>query len=347
MSQNAKDAPPQAVVMQMVMGAWLSQTISAITRLNVPDILQKHGPLTAGELVDGHRVRADVGFLQRALRACAGSGLFTEDARGRFGPTKLSDALTKDSPVSVKKMAEMFGGTWWTIWGGLLDALRTGSPQAKARLGKEYWDYLRDHPQEMEDFAEAMKSNSVNSLRGVLEHCDFGSIRSVVDVGGGLGHLAIALLKRHADLEATVLDMEELVPKAQEIASKECPELLPRLSFVGGDMFEDVPPADAYVLKHIIHDWDDALCVRLLSHCRRRMRGDGRVFCVDAVLPSLGDTTCGPAKLLDMNMLVFIPGRERTLEEWNALYQQADLRIVTTTRINDNFGTSIIEGVKR
>lgn len=344
MTSAAKDTPPQGVVMQMVMGAWLSRTISAVTRLDVPDILQKHGPLTAQQLTDQHGVRASVGFLHRALRACASAGLFTEDAAGRFGPTKFSETLTTDSPVSVKKMTELFGGSMWTIWGGLTDALRAGSSQTKARLGMEFWEYLEHNPQEMDDFAAAMKSNSLSSMKGVLDHCDFSPFATVVDVAGGLGHLAIALLKRYPKLRATVLDLSELVPKAKSIAAKESPELLPRLTFLGGDMFEDVPPAETYVMKHIIHDWDDARCVRLLSHCRKRMQGDGRVFCIDAVLPSMGDTSCVPAKLLDMNMLVCLPGKERTLDEWTALYEQAGLRIASTKRLNDNFGTSIVEG---
>jgi hypothetical protein len=116
-------APPQGVVMQMVMGAWVSKVISDVTRLGVPDIVQQFGPLTAAEMVEVHQIDARPEFLERALRACASLGVFTEDAAGRFGPTPLTDPLTAQSAVSVKKLVEQFGGTWWRIWTGVGEAI--------------------------------------------------------------------------------------------------------------------------------------------------------------------------------------------------------------------------------
>ena len=135
MSETETAPPPQAVVMQMVMGAWVSQTISSISRLDVPDLIHQQGPLTAAELTAQHGLQAQPEFLERALRACAGLGIFREDAEGRFGPTPLSEVLTSASPFSVKKLAEMFGGSWLKVWTGLPDALRTGQPQAGNQLG--------------------------------------------------------------------------------------------------------------------------------------------------------------------------------------------------------------------
>ncbi len=344
---NGPDAlPPQAVVMQMVMGAWVSQTISSITRLGIPDLVQQHGPLTAAELTTAHAVEARPDFLERALRACASVGIFTEDADGRFGPTPLSGVLTADSPVSVKKLTEVFGGTWWKVWTGLPEALASGQPQAKAQLGMEYWDYCKANPKEMEDFGEAMKSNSLNSMNGVLEHCDFAGIGTVVDVGGGFGHLALALLARYPDLHGVVLDVPDLSPIAQKHAASEPDDVVRRLRFQGGDMFEDVPEGQVYVLKHIIHDWDDARCIQLLQHCHTRMQDPGRLICVDAVLPPMGDTGSPPAKFLDIDMMVFIPGKERTAAQWRALYAAAGFRVESITPLIDNFGASIVQGVK-
>jgi len=339
--------PPQAMVMQMVMGAWVSQTISSVTCLNVPDILQSHGPMTAQQLIAEHGVKASSEFLERALRACASVGVFSEDSKGRFGPTPLSEVLTAASPISLKKLVEIFGRSWWRVWAGLAEALQTGEPQAKARLGMEYWDFLNANPKEMEDFGEAMKSNSRTSLLGVVEHCDFSNARRIVDVGGGFGHLAIRLLQLYPNLNASVIDMPELIPIASKIAAAEEPAVVSRLSFVAGDMFEDVPAGDVYVLKHIIHDWDDARCVRLLKNCCARMDGDGRVFCVDAILPPMGDTSGTSAKFLDVNIMVFIPGKERTEAQWRSIYNDAGLEVVSLVPLNDNFGTSIVEGKKR
>ena len=348
MSNGKGEAPPpQAVVMQMVMGAWVSKTISEVTRLDVADLLKKHGPRTALQLVRDHGVDATPDFLERALRACASVGIFTEDARGNFGPTPLSDVLTLSSPVSLKKLTECFGGSWWKVWTGLGEALQTGEPQAKNQLGMEYWDYCTANPREMEDFGEAMKSNSRNSMNGVLEHCDLAAAKKVVDVGGGFGHLVIALLEKHKHLQGVVLDVPELIPIAKKKLPVNDESVASRLDYVGGDMFEGVPSADVYIMKHIIHDWDDERCIKLLGNCRTSMQGDGRVISVDAVLPPMGDTSGTPGKFLDMDMMVFIPGKERTRSQWDALYDDAGFQVTSVTPIHDNFGTSIVEGVKK
>jgi hypothetical protein len=339
--------PPHAVVLQMVLGAWVSKAISDISRLNVPDALKKHGVRTAAELVSQCGIAANADALERGLRVLAGLGVITEDSAGRFGSTELSDTLTSDSPVSVKKFVEILGAPYfWRCWTGLGDAITTGEPQTANQIGAEFWEYLHAHPDDMADFAEGMKSNSLNSLRGVLANCDFSSTRTVADIGGSYGHLTVALLEKYPHLRGVVLDRPELVPIARQHLEAS-PSAASRIEFIPGDMFTAVPPADTYILKHIIHDWDDARCIQVLSNCRASMHDNGRVICVDAVLPPLGDTSCLAAKLLDINMLVLIPGRERRIEQWEAIYNAAGLRIHHVTPIHDNFGTSIIEGVKK
>jgi hypothetical protein len=335
--------PPQAVVMQMVTGGYVARALAEISLLGIPDILHKAGPMSAATLVaDG--VDADVSTLERVMRVCSSVGLFTEDAAGRFGATPLSEVLTSDAAGSVKVLAEEMGGTWMHSWMRLGDALRTGEPQMRPLFGLDWWDYLKANPKEMERFAEAMKSNSLNSLRGVLEHCDFSETRTVVDVGGGLGHLAVALLERYPELHGILVDLPDVVALARaQRGSRD--GIASRLEYVGADMFESVPRGDAYVLKHIIHDWDDDRCVRLLRNCRESMDGNGRIFCVDTVLPPMGDTSAAAGKILDIMVLLAIGGRERTRDQWEALYGAAGLRISRITPLQDNFGTSIIEGV--
>jgi SAM-dependent methyltransferase len=344
---TAPQAPPQAMVVQMALGAWVSKVISDVSRFNVPDVIKQHGALTAADLVSKHGIDAQPDFLERALRVCAGLGIFTEDSAGRFGPTEMSDVLTMDSPVSVKKFVEVIGADWfWRIWTGLGDAVRTGQPQTENQIGLDFWAYLNANPKDMEEFGEAMKSNSLNSLRGVLETCDLSRAKKVADVGGGFGHLAAALLRKYPGLRGVVIDVPDLIPIARKNLRVD-DAVASRLEFMGGDMFESVPPADVYIMKHIIHDWDDVRCIRLLQNCCRSMTGDGQVVCVDAVLPPLGDTGLLSAKLLDVNMMVLVPGKERTRKQWEAIYEAAGLRIRSVTSIQDNFGTSIIEGVKR
>ena len=339
--------PPQGVIMQMVMGAWVTKVISEVTRLGVPDLVKQRGSMDAAKMVIAGGINAAPAALERVLRACASLGVFTEDATGKFGPTPLSDVLTSDSPVSVKKLVEAMGGPWYRGWGQLLEAVATGKPQARNVFGMEWWDYLNANPKELEDFGEAMKSNSLNSLRGVLENCDFNGVGKVADIGGGFGHLAVALLEKYPTLQAAVMDVPDLIRLARERFPVKDQVVANRLEYVGGDMFDSVPAANVYIMKHIIHDWEDEKCIRLLENCHRSMQGDGRLICVDSVLPQMGDVAGTPAKLLDINMLVFITGKERTEDQWTHLYRKAGFEIRSITPIHDNFGTSIVEGVKQ
>jgi hypothetical protein len=346
MSTVPQTLPPQAVVMQMAMGGWVARIISDISRLNIPDMLKTAGPMSAAELVSGG-VEANAEALERVMRACGSLGLFTEDDHGRFGLTILSDVLTSDSPVSVKVVAQEAGGLWLKVWGALADAIRTGEPQSRQVFGLEWWDYLKANPKEMETFGEAMKSNSLNSMRGVLAHCDFTNVAKVVDVGGGFGHLIVALLEKYPTLHGVLLDLPDLIPLAQKNFPVSNPSVVSRLEYIGADMFESLPPADAYILKHIVHDWPDERCLRLLRNCYQSMQRDGRLICVDSVLPPMGDTAATSVKLLDILMMLFIRGKERTRHQWEELYRAAGFRVSNIIPLEDNFGTSIVEGVKQ
>ena len=144
-----------------------------------------------------------------------------------------------------------------------------------------------------------------------------------------------------------MFDVPDLIPVAKASFPIEDASVASRLEYVGGSMFESVPPAEVYVMKHIIHDWEDDHCVKLLKNCHASMQGNGCVVCVDSVLPPLGDTGNTPAKLMDLLMLSGINGRERTEAQWTDLYGKAGFEVSSITSIHDNFGTSIVEGVKR
>ena len=327
--------PPQGVIMQMMMAAWTAQTISAVTSLGVPEIVQKHGALSARDLVAIHRVPSQPELLERALRACASVGVFTESADGRFGPTALSEVLTLDSVHSVRRFVELIGGRWWSLFGAMPDVLRD------RQRAPEPW--RMDDEAHTRAFAEAMRSQ-VEGIRGVVELGPFAESRRVVDVGGSFGHLAVALLQRHPTLRATVLDLPPVIALAERFIASQEPGVRARLSLMAGDMFAEVPPGDTYVLKTIIHDWDDASAVRVLRNCRDQVVAEGRIICVDKVLPPMGDTSASGAKMLDMLMMVSLPGKERTEQEWRALFDAAGLTLTSITTINPRSGESLIEG---
>lgn len=340
---EVKEKPPHAMLLEMLFGAWTAKILAEVVRLDVPDALAD-GAMTAEELVRRAGIKANPQALHRALRACAALGVVSEDASGRFGPTRLSRLLTRDAPASLKRLVEYSGGTLWKVWTGLPEGLATAEPQARAQLGQEFFDYLAANPRALEEFGETSKAHGAVATKGVLERYDFGGVRNLVDVGAGFGVFSLAALERYPELRAVVFDLPEVIARAPAQLPVTDPGVAARLSYVSGDMFADVPPGDVYVLKLILHDWDDASCVAILRNVAARLEPGGRVIAIDAVLPPLGDVSDVPSKLLDVNMMLLLPGKERTRAEWEALYFDAGLAITAMIPIPDAFNTFVIEG---
>jgi hypothetical protein len=343
LSAGLQEKPPHAMLFEMLFGAWTAKILAEVVRLDVPDALAS-GPMTADELVRKAGVRAHPIALHRALRACAALGIVTEDSVGRFGPTRLSALLTRDTPGTLKRFVEYSGGTLWKVWTGLPEGLATGAPQAPAQLGMDFFDYLAAHPKALEEFGETLKAHSAVANIGVMERYDFAGVRRLVDVGAGYGPLTIAVLERYPEIRGVVFDLPEVIDAAPSRMPVESHSVARRLDYAAGDMFKEVPPADAYVLKLILHDWDDASCAAILANVCARLERGGRVICIDNVMPPLGDVSDVPSKLLDVNMMLLLPGKERTRVEWEALYRDAGLAITAMIPVPDAFNMFIIEG---
>jgi hypothetical protein len=342
-SEGTHEKPPHAVLFEMLFGAWTAKILAEVVRLDVPDALAG-GPMTADELVRNAGIRAHPVALHRALRACAALGICTEDSAGRFGPTRLSTLLMRDTPSTLKRFVEYSGGTLWKVWSGLPEGLATGAPQARAQLGMEFFDYLQATPKALEEFGETLKAHSAVANRGVLERYDFGGIRTLIDVGAGYGPLIVSILEKYPEMRGVVFDLREVIDAAPGQLPVKDPSVARRLSYVAGDMFKEVPPADAYALKLIMHDWDDAVCTTILANVCARLEKGGRVICIDNVMPPLGDVADVPQKLLDVNMMLLLPGKERTRVEWEALYRGAGLAITAMVPVPDAFNMFVIEG---
>ena len=337
------EKPPHAVLFEMLFGAWTAKILAEVVRLDVPDALAE-GPLTADELVRKTGIRAHPVALHRALRACAALGIVTEDSVGRFGPTRLSALLTRDAPGTLKRFVEYSGGTLWKVWSGLPEGLATGQSQARAQLGMDFFDYLAAHPKALEEFGETLKAHSAVANVGVLERYDFAGIRTLVDVGAGYGPLTIAVLEKYPEVRGVVFDLPEVIDVAPANLPVSNDSVARRLRYEAGDMFKEVPAADAYVLKLILHDWDDAACATILRNVCSRLERGGRVVCIDNVMPPLGDVSDVPQKLLDVNMMLLLPGKERTRVEWEALYRGAGLVVTAMIPVPDAFNMFVIEG---
>jgi hypothetical protein len=312
-----------AALRQLIMGFRATQLVAVAARLGVADRLAR-GPRTARELaadVDAHPEA-----LHRLLRALASLGVFAETADGAFALTPLAEPLRADAAGSLRATAVLYGDEWlWRAYGRLLHSVRTGRPAFDDVHGEPIFAYLDRHPAAEAVFADAMSGFTERESAAVAEAYDFSRAATVVDVGGGQGALVAALLRRHPRLSGVVYDRAPAVAEARRRLAEA--GLAARARGVAGDFFAAVPPGgDVYLLKSVIHDWDDAAAVAILRRCRAAMADSARLLVAERVVPP--GNGASEAKLFDVNMLVVTGGKERTEREHRALLAAAGLALV-------------------
>jgi hypothetical protein len=320
---NDQAPPPQAVIFQMITGSWVAQAVGAVARLGVADHLAA-GPKTSAELAKA--VGAKTENLARTLRALAGVGLFTSPAPDSWALTPTGDCLRTDAPGSMRYLAiAETDHAHWATWGRFVEAVKTGAPQAMAALDCMPWDYYAKHPEDGLAFSKAMSNISSMSIGPVLASYDFAGARTIADVGGAHGALLAAVLRTQPGTRGILFDQPQVV----EGAGATLGDVSGRVERVGGDFLaQAVPSADVYLLKHILHDWDDDTSVKILRNVRAGMGAGARVLIIEMVIPEqLG---AGPAPWMDLNMMVVLGAKERTAAEYGALFARADL---TTARV--------------
>jgi O-methyltransferase domain/Dimerisation domain len=343
-SKKKTKSTPQAEMRSLIAGYWVSRLIYVAARLNLADLM-KDGPHTADELA--RRAGVNGPALYRMLRTLSSYGVFTETRGRRFKLTPLGSTLRSDAPASMHGFALfLIGSPVWNAWEDLEFSVRTGQLPFDRMYGMPFYQYLNEHPENLKIFGEAM-----TSLSGT-ENPEFasafqkvntrGHVRTLVDVGGGFGSLLALILKKNAGLNGVLFDLPSVIERARKDRHLTAAGIAGRCSFAGGDMFESVPKGcDAYVMKYILHNWDDEHCVQLLTNCREAMNPGGRILVADSVVPPAETPDWG--KLLDIQMMVVVPGKERTKEEFAALFKRAGLRL--TRIIPTNCPLSLVEGV--
>jgi hypothetical protein len=306
----------------LISGYWISQLVFVAAKLGVADALTK-GPRTPEAIAA--QLGAHAPFLHRVLRTLASVGVFAETSGGRFRLTPAAATLRSGVPGSLRDFALMMvDGYNWEAWGALLHGVQTGALPFDHVHGQPVFAYLAAHPDEERTFAASMASISGPENGAVARAYDFGRFATVVDVGGAHGHLLATILRRHRQLRGILYDQPQMVAGAG--AGGWLAGLEDRVQVTGGDFFTSVPAgADAYIMKYVIHDWDDDRCVRILGHCREAMAPGGRVLVAENVV--LPGNRPDWAKLLDINMLVVPGGKERTREEFRDLFARAGLRL--------------------
>ncbi|MHB1422681.1 MAG: methyltransferase [Gemmataceae bacterium] len=319
------DAPaypsPQAVMSRLLTGYWMSQALHVAAQLGIADLL-KDGPKTIAQLAESTGTHAR--SLYRLLRALASEGVFAEDEQGRFGLTPLGECLRSDVSNSQRSMAIMSGEEHYRCWGELLYSVQTGQTAFDKVYGQPIFQYLASHPRQARIFDEGMVGVHGAETRAMLDAYDFSGIGTLVDVGGGNGSLLVETLQRYPSLRGMVFDRPDVIERAR--ANFKAAGLEKRCTLVGGSFFETVPAGgDAYLMRHIIHDWNDEQCRTILRHCRKVVSPSGKLLLIESVIPA-GNEPCF-AKLLDLTMLVVPGGMERTEAEYRELLASAGFRL--------------------
>jgi hypothetical protein len=321
---------------RLVGGFRVTQAVHVMSALGIPDLVAD-GPRTSDELAEA--TGADPDALYRLLRAAASLGLLHEDDARGFGATPLSELLRSDVPGSMKAWVDFVGTPYyWESWGNLLHSVRTGENAFRHVHGIDVWGYRAQHPGESEAFDRAMAALTSTESIAFLDTVDLSHFGTLVDVGGGQGVLLAAALARYPEARGVLFDQPHVVEAARTVIAEA--GVADRCELVGGDFFAGVPEADAHLLKWILHDWEDAECVTILERCRASIAADGALYALER---DVGKANEDPqAKLSDLNMLVMPGGRERTADEYAALFERAGFELVSVSRTAT--GTCVFEG---
>lgn len=333
---EASPETPEARVMPIIMGLLASSAVSALARLGIPDQLES-GPKSANELAAATGVEPDL--LRRLMRATESLGILARTTDGRWQQTPMSDTLRAKPEGSLKDLAVFMADEWHVRGFGSLDeTIRTGEQAIERIYGMPTFEFFRTHPEAGENFNRAMAGFSTMDVPAVLDAYDFSGIESITDVGGGHGLLVNSILERYPSMMGTLYELPQVIPGAREHVR---PSVRDRLELAEGNMFESVPPgADAYIMKRIVHDWSDEMGEKLLSNCRSGVADDGRLIVVDAVVPAGGEFS--PSKLMDLAMMLFVGGKERTEHEFRTLFESAGWKLARIVPTASQL--SIIEG---
>jgi hypothetical protein len=328
--------PPEVGLLELASGFMASHAVYAAARLGIADVLS--GDARSARDV-ARELHTDADATYRLLRACAAHGVLREDSAGRFSLTAVGATLRSDSPDSMRPVVLMVGDPrYQSVWGRLPDSVTSGAPSASAVHGMSMWDFL-DHDVEFAGiFNDAMTRLTALDWPAVAAAYDFTPFGAIVDVGGGHGQLLALMLGAAPAADGVLLERKATIGAAERHLQEA--GVLERCRLEAGSFFDTAPDdGDLYVLRRVVHDFDDDGAVAILTTLRRHMPAGATLLLMESVVPP-GD---GPdfAKSLDLDMLVFVGGRERTESEYAALLDRAGFRM---TRVVPTISTiSLVE----
>ncbi len=331
--------PPEAILMQMLFGGLMQQSISAAAKFGIADLLADK-PQTSDELAA--QTNTHEPSLYRVLRLLASAGIFSETHDGKFELTPIAALLRSDVPNSMRDGAIMQGEEWnWRNYGELRHSVRTGGTAQEKAHGMGLFEFLTDNPEHEQMFSRAMVNLSSSVTSPIVKAYDFTSVSKVVDIAGGHGLLLAEILKSNQHLQGILFDQPTVIDGAVETLEKEA--INNRVELVSGDFFESVPAgADVYTMKHIIHDWNDEQSIKILRNIHSVMNEDGKVLIIEMVVPEGNEPS--PSKMMDVQMLIATGGKERTEVEYRTLLESSGFRLTRIIPTRSPF--SIVEAIK-
>jgi hypothetical protein len=321
-SEHTQDDALSQQLLRMLQGYFLTQVVHVFASLGIADHLAD-GPKTSHALA--RLTATDEDALRRLLRTAVGFGLLEERHPGGFALLPLGALLRSDAPGSLRDyIIAMAAPSFWLPWGQLEHAIRSGKEAFTDVFGMNVWDYYAQHPHEGRDFAHAMSNITAMVADEVVAQYDVSTYQKIVDVGGSHGTLLAALLRANPAAKGVLFDRPNVIAEARQAIHAR--GLTERVELVGGDFFEEVPAgADLYLLKWILHDWDDAQSRAILRNIHRVAAAHSKLLIVERLLPSAPEPSL--VHLMDLNMLVLAGGRERSREEFETLLSSAGYRL--------------------
>ena len=339
--QGAGGMPPQVKMLQMMNAYRLTQSISVAAKLGIADLVAD-GPKSSEELAQATGTHAP--SLYRLLRAIASFGIFVEDENARFGLTPRAAILQSHVPGSIRSYAIVQGDEWhWRMWGEILYSVKTGEPAFDHIYGMEFQDFYDQNPDVAARFDAAMVGVLGMTDAAITTNYDFSAVGKVVEVGtgGGDGNLLSAILKKNPLVQGIFFDLPSRIPSAQRVI--EAAGLHERCETVAGDLLQSFPSGgEAYIIKNLVHDYDDQRAIKLLKNCHEAIAENGKVLVVEMIVPPGNEPSL--AKMVDVEALIMSAGAvERTEEQYRDLLSAAGFRL--TKVISTRSPMSIIEAV--
>ena len=308
------------------------QLVVAACRLKLPDLVAA-GCSDVASLAA--KTQTDAGALGRVLRGLVTWGFFSLDGDETFLPTAVSDAFRADRP-GLRNMTVMLSEEAYHAWSDLLYTIQTGRPAYEHFHGKNRWEKLAEDPEASHDFNVAMVEATTRAAHQFLAVYDFGGMRMAADIGGGTGALLSAILAANPHMRGILFDMAAGLVDAPD--AMKSAGVHDRVTIVEGSFFESVPRgADLYLLKSIIHDWDDEPATAILKTCAEAMSADARLVLIERDLPEHPSAEALGTLMSDLNMMVLFGGRERTTDEYSTLLRRAGLRMTRAIPMASDF----------